>query len=264
MSHDTRAPTPEDMKVTPKTREAEKHIEIEGKIIRTKAEDATPEGLQRKIAALGGVLEIPRRLLQDISYRREKKEAQDSRIYLLALKDFVNPDDLARVCALLGLTIIRRGENEIAVRTPGGQLPKRSIRLRRDGEQFIWGVKEPRAKGVKLDERAEEEVGVLRPGAVDEILGALGYARDAERQKYRTTYRLKKTLVELNEGPKAPPWIEVEGIGVEKSTADDVYATVKQLGYAEADCASLSDADYYRSHGVSEEELKCFTFAQEK
>lgn len=254
--------TPEQLSAQSEVREREKRIEIEVKIIRTKAEDTTPEGLQRKIETLGGTLEIPRRLLEDVSFRRYKKEARDARTYILALKDFKNQQDFERVCSLLGLKIARRNEDEIAVRTPGGPMPKRTIRLRRDGEQFMWGVKEPREQGKSFDERAEEEVVVMRPKAVDEILGALGYARDTKRQKYRTSFRLGKTHVELNAGPKAPPWIEVEAIASENATADDVFATVEQLGYTRADTAAISDADYYRRQGLSDEELRDLKFSQ--
>ncbi|MBI4135174.1 hypothetical protein HY477_00360 [Candidatus Uhrbacteria bacterium] len=262
MSRDTRTPTPEDLGIAPETPETEGYIEIEVKIVHTKSEHSTPEGLQKKIEALGGTLEIPRRMLEDVSFRREKKATREARTYILTLKDFKNQQGLERVLSLLGLKILRRDGNEIAVHTSGGSMPKRTVRLRRDGEQFVWGVKEPREEGKKFDERREEEVSVIRPRAVEEILNALGYTRDTERQKYRSTFRLDKTLVELNEGPKAPPWIEVEGDSAQKATSQDVFDTVDRLGYAKSDTAAISDADYYRMHGVNDEELRNLKFSQ--
>lgn len=229
-------------------------LEIELKIIRLRKEDWDAVRLQKRIETLGGRLDIPRRLLEDVSFKIPKDQTQGAATLTVACQDFANADDLRRVVSFLGLQEKENTEGVITAEKPD-ELPKRSVRARRDGEKIILSVKEPRTKGAAIDNRVEEEVSVTRPAAVQKILSACGYAPESPRQKYRTSFVLDNAHVELNEGPKAPPWIEVEA-----ETEEKVLEIVQRLGYADTDIATFSDSEYYMHHGVPFEESRSLTF----
>lgn len=235
-------------------RETGQRLEIEVKIINLRQEDCDPAQLQKRIEALGGALEIPRRLLEDVSFKIPKDHTQGAATLTVACQDFANADDLRRVVALLGLHEKESEEGAITAEKLD-ELPKRSVRVRRDGENVILSIKESCTKGAAVDNRVEEEVVVTRPEAVQEMLSTCGYAPESPRQKFRTSFVLDNAHVELNEGPKAPPWIEVEA-----ETEEKVLEIVQRLEYADSDIATLSDSEYYMQHGVPFEESRSLTF----
>ena len=90
-------------------------------------------------------------------------------------------------------------------------MPIRSARIRQDGEELFLTVKEKRQKGAEIDERTEVNVPISNIEAAKNLLGKIGYVLKRNQEKYRTTYKIGDTLVELNQGPKGLPWAEVEG-----------------------------------------------------
>ena len=72
--------------------------------------------------------------------------------------------------------------------------------------------KGPRRPG-KAKIRREIETHFDTPGAVEEMLAALGYEIILSYQKRRTTYKLGSCLIELDELPFVGAFIEIEGPG---------------------------------------------------
>lgn len=224
--------------------------EIEVKIVNL----GDPQVFLDKVKALGGVLAKERRLLSDTGYKINKEVGSQKKSLDIILQNFGDAKQMEQMLQFLGLTITARTDKFVNAFKPE-VLPKRTVRLRQDGEKTVWTIKEPRTKGAKVDERQELEMAVSDPQATKQLLGDAGYIVTSERQKYRTTFQLGKALVELNEVPKVPPWAEIEA-----STQDGVLEAVRLLGYSQNDTAAISDKDYYRRHGLTDEEVEFLKF----
>jgi adenylate cyclase class IV len=131
--------------------------------------------------------------------------------------------------------------------------------LRNQGEATVLTVKEPRQKGSTIDDRPEAEVLVGDQGSFQQFLAALGYEPKSYFEKYRTTFRIGPDVtVVIDEYPHVPPYAEVEGPSQER-VREVVYA----LGFTEADTASIPVSEYFKRHGLSEDEAKNLRFGRE-
>lgn len=213
----------------------------------------------KKIEQSGAKLVVPRRLLHDEAFKLSKEfRSGEARSFFLPTDLSTDKVQLGHALEILGLKLNGESENKINLERPSGELPRRTTRLRRDGEQLYWTVKKRRkADGATVDHRQEANVSISDPSAVSELLVGLGYKLNSVREKYRTSYDLAGALVEVNEGPVAPPWVEVEA--EDEAT---VLNTITQLGYGLENTARISDAAYYRGHGVPEEKLRNLVFEQ--
>ena len=75
--------------------------------------------------------------------------------------------------------------------------------------------------------RREVQTHFDTPGAVEDVLQALGHELVMSFQKRRTTYRLDRCLVELDELPMLGAFIEIEG-----PSERQVFAIARKLGLA--------------------------------
>lgn len=73
--------------------------------------------------------------------------------------------------------------------------------------------------------RREIQTHFETPGAVEQVLQALGHERVMSYQKLRTTYRLGRCLVELDEVPLLGSFVEIEG-----PSERQVFAVAAKLG----------------------------------
>ena len=229
---------------------AERPREIELKIVNL----GDPQTLAERIADLGGGIVRDRRPLQDMDFTLNQGRTHTNQEFEIALKDFPDPQRLRDALEFLGLEVVVENKDRLRIRSKK-IIPRRKARIRQDGKDISWTIKERRVKGLGIDDRVEIEVPLTDPQPALAILENTGYSLKSRAEKYRTTYQIGETLVELNEGPKAPPWVEIEG-----KTAADVFKTLQDLGYSQSDTAAISDAEYYRRHGVSDEELKDLKF----
>ena len=82
--------------------------------------------------------------------------------------------------------------------------------------------------------RQEIQTHFETPGAVEQVLEALGHELVMSYQKHRTTYRLDHCLVELDELPILGTFVEIEGPSERK-----VFAVAAKLGLP-AECIKAS------------------------
>lgn len=226
--------------------------EIEAKIVNL----GDPQDFVRKVKAAGGKEIIGRRLLRDFGFKQSKSKTPAEPVeFTINTAGFNDQETLQAALRFLGLEITAAGGDSLTVKTPV-QMPRRMVRVREDGDKVIFTTKEKRKKDVEYDDRVEIEVGLSRADVAQDLLARLGYHQDSLQEKYRTTFQMPDgVIVELNEGPQAAPWAEIE---VERP--EQILATAQKLGYTQQDLAGISDKEYYRRQGVSDEELKRLVF----
>lgn len=163
----------------------------------------------------------------------------------------------AEVIMYLGFMIVPEGK-DLRLLLPL-QPPDRSVRLRKDGRQLLFTVKEqPEVRG-EIARRHEVEA-VLSQDCFSEVLAMLvmaGYHPKHQRQKRRVCFRVGPGYVELNRSPlpNVPPWIEIEA-----HSEADVVAIAAQLGFSSAHFLNLSDTELFMQFGYEKNELKRVLF----
>lgn len=208
--------------------------------------------------------------------------------FSININDFGDKENLIRVIRLLGLDIAEDKQNPsvlIVSQTPGQTIKNRVCRLRKEDGELTLTVKSKRRQSkvrevlpnkedwqtagepaqvvsrenapLFIDDRKEQEVKVINEQAVLKILDYLGFSQKSIREKYRTTYRLGSALVDLNEGPTAPPWAEIED-----SDPDRIKETLILLGYKTEDTGAISDSEYYILNGVDPKRANNMLFEQ--
>lgn len=232
------------------SREVRPH-EIEVKIL----DIGDVEAMRQKIVSLGATLVRERRLLRDQSYNRPKHSDAVTQTITVSTASVHDPDRFKGMMEFLGLRIIGEQDGEMQLECPA-ELPKRSARLRRDADTLTFTIKEPRNREQLIDDRIELETSLQDPGGVIELLQRMGYQVRSEREKYRTSYDLNGTLIEINEGPAGKPWLEVEG-----PSQEAVQQVVGLLGFQPQDMANISEGDMYERHGVPEEQIRRLKFS---
>jgi adenylate cyclase, class 2 len=227
------------------------NLEIEIKVVNL----GSPEVLIAKILSLGGKLVKPKRRIQDTSFNLSKDNyLQVSEKTTLNITGIENLDDLHKMLDFLGLNIVKK-ENGGLVVTRKEVLPRRTMRIRNDGGILEWTAKEKREKNATHDEREELNVVIKSDASLVDFLEEVGYLKKNISEKDRESYEFNECLVEINYGPMAKPWAEIEGPSREK-----IFETAKILGYAESDLSSMSDQRYYESQGISKDQLQNMVF----
>lgn len=158
-----------------------------------------------------------------------------------------SPEKIAACLALFGI----RGDNEIAVE----QLPERMVRVRTIGNHLTLTVKTIRQPHATIDQRHEQEIQL---GSLEDIrlfLKTIGYTPKSFLEKYRTNYTLGDTLISIDELPRVPPFAEIEG-----KDPSAVFAIIEKLGFQKTHTATISQIEYLRRCGVSEEQLSSVRF----
>lgn len=232
-----------------------KDFEIEVKIVNL----GNPDLLVTKLEAIGADLEIPKRRIVDRYFNVDESSlpelSKPSDINVSKVSDYEN---LEKVILFLGFSILSKTKDiwEISRTVPA---PRRTVRIRLDGDKYQLTVKSPRVKNTTHDNRIEMNINIDSPEVAEGILFKMGYQRKSLTEKDRLSYRLDDCLVDINYGPTAPPWGEIEG-----PDEASIFAVARKLGYGETDLASMSDNDYYKKFGISKKQLKSMTFEKFK
>jgi predicted adenylyl cyclase CyaB len=118
------------------------------------------------------------------------------------------------------------------------------FRIRKDGEkvEVTYKINRNQDDGFRKAEEIQTTVGDFE--TMQNIILALGFVPTQYQEKKRTTYSLCKTLVEIDELPNIPAYIEVEG---EEKNISEV---VQLLGFLPEEISTLSASDVLRHYNV--------------
>lgn len=126
------------------------------------------------------------------------------------------------------------------------------FRLRTIGEKIELVYKSDKQNAGGFQIAKEDEILVSDFDTTKRIIAQLGLTSYRSREKYRTTFTLGEVHVELDEYPKIPAYIEVEG------SKEDIVALLAQLGLSMADTCDLTASQVIAQYGEDPYDL-CFT-----
>jgi adenylate cyclase class 2 len=145
----------------------------------------------------------------------------------------------------LGATLVRRRhfeENEILDFKDGRLRKARSLlRLRVAGGRGYLAFKGPRSVRQGFKSRREIEIGIANPGALGEIFQAVGLKTTYRYEKFRTVFRLGRTLITIDETPIGV-YTEVEG------SPASIRRTAIRLGFEPKQFITDTYADLHRKY----------------
>jgi adenylate cyclase class 2 len=88
-----------------------------------------------------------------------------------------------------------------------------------------------------------------------DILVHSGIKPKAYQENRRTDFLLGKVTISLDEWPKIPPYIEIEG-----PNEQSVLEVAKKLGYSKDDLTSLNTKKVYLNYGINLDEISELKF----
>jgi len=127
------------------------------------------------------------------------------------------------------------------------------IRLRDDGQKITLAIKE--ITNDNIDGTKELEIKVDDFTKTNELLEKLGYKNKGYQENKRTTYELDGVEIDIDEWPKIPPYMEIEG-----KTKEEVEKTVKKLGYTMNDTTGINNIKIYKKYGINLDKIKTLKF----
>ena len=134
---------------------------------------------------------------------------------------------------------------------PGKKLSKKHehLRLRKYGNKIEINFKtKNKDKNFLINDELETEVKDYE--TMEKIIKKLGLIIITHREKKRTSFILGKVKIEIDENPKIPAYIEIEG---EKK---DVKNMVELLGFRMEDTCNLTTSQVLKSYGVNPDFIK--------
>ena len=140
--------------------------------------------------------------------------------------------------------LLRRYVYDIA---PGDN--SRWIRLRDSDSGSSVTVKEIRHDGT--DGTDEVEVGVSSFETAAELLDRLGFTARSYQENRRTSFELEGALLEIDEWPLIPPYLEIEA-----HSREEVVRVAALLGYGEEELTGENTVKIYARHGIDLLSLK--------
>lgn len=156
----------------------------------------------------------------------------------------IDPDTVkARILAaggrqVAGPRLMRRYVYDIV---PGDM--SKWIRLRDTGTEITLCVKEIRSDAI--DGTQEVETAVEDFAAANDLLGMLGFTPKSYQENRRTSFVLEDVQLEVDEWPRIPPYMEIEG-----PAKDDVLRVAALLGYAEDQLTGENTMKVYARYGI--------------
>lgn len=124
------------------------------------------------------------------------------------------------------------------------------LRLRRYGDIIELTHKTKRKNQGKFKVREETETRVDDFENTKQILNKLGLKCINTSEKIRTSYTLGKTKIELDQHPKIPAYIEIEG------TKRNIKKIVKKLGFTMKDTSNLTSSEVLKKYGINPKNLR--------
>lgn len=122
------------------------------------------------------------------------------------------------------------------------------MRLRANGSKVTLSVKKIHHDGV--DGTEEWEVEVVHFEETERLLRAMGFEPKAYQENRRYSYLVDGVEVEIDEWPKIPPYVEIEG-----PTPEAVYAVAAQFGWSKDDLTSINTTKVYKHYGIDLAEI---------
>jgi adenylate cyclase, class 2 len=148
----------------------------------------------------------------------------------------------------VGRTLMRRHVYDIV---PGDQ--SRWIRLRDQGDRVTLAVKQIVTEDIDGTDEIEVEVSDFDTTSV--LLLRLGFVPKSYQENRRTSFVLGTTELEIDEWPRIPPYLEIEG-----RSREDVLATAHLLGFDEADLTGENTTKVYSRYGIDLTLINNLTF----
>lgn len=122
---------------------------------------------------------------------------------------------------------------------------KSLLRLRKVGKTAELTYKTIAKKAGPLKTREETETRVENFEIMEQILRAIGLHLQWHREKKRTSFTLGKTKFEIDEYPRLPPYLEIEG------SQEEIGKYVKLLGFTMKQASLLSATKLLKQHKVN-------------
>jgi len=116
-------------------------------------------------------------------------------------------------------------------------------RLRQQGKIIKLTHKGPKQKSKKFSITKETEIEVSDYSKTKKILENLGLSSYRYREKYRTKFKYNNLIIELDEHPKIPPYIEIEG------SKENILNTIEKLGYTISDTTTITASEVLKKYG---------------
>ncbi|MCC7552309.1 class IV adenylate cyclase [Candidatus Micrarchaeota archaeon] len=127
---------------------------------------------------------------------------------------------------------------------------KSILRLRKYGNTVEITHKTKRKNKGKFKVREETETKVSDFGSTKKIFKKIGLKCINECEKIRTSYVLGKVKIELDQHPKIPAYMEIEG------KPKDIEKLVKKLGFEMDDTCNLTSSMVLKKYGANQKNLK--------
>ena len=127
---------------------------------------------------------------------------------------------------------------------------KQLLRLRVLGDKFFLTHKKKKQedKDFKIIEETETEVGDAK--VMENILKKLGMRIVKYREKKRTSFILGNARCEIDEYPRVPPYLEIEG------SKKDIINILKKLDYSLKDTTTKSASKVLKKYNTNNKFLK--------
>ena len=148
----------------------------------------------------------------------------------------------------VGEFFMRRYVYEIA---PGDR--SKWIRLRDTGKEITLAIKEIHHDGIGGTEEIEITVNSFEDA--DRFLGKLGYRPKGYQENRRTSFLLSGAQLEIDEWPRIPPYLEIEG-----RSKEHVIQVALQLGIKEEQLTGESTIKTLARYGMGLDSLKDLRF----
>ncbi len=127
---------------------------------------------------------------------------------------------------------------------------KSFLRLRKYGNIVEITHKTKRNNKGKFKIREETETKVSDFESTKKIFKKIGLICINECEKLRTSYTLDKVKIELDQHPKIPAYMEIEG------NPKDIEKMIKKLGYKMDDACNLTSSMVLKKYGINPKNLK--------
>ncbi|MCP4681930.1 MAG: class IV adenylate cyclase [Desulfobacterales bacterium] len=118
-----------------------------------------------------------------------------------------------------------------------------TVRARIIGDKTIFTVKVP-VPDKEFKVRDEYETMVSDFETLKKQLEVLGFKQLMLQEKMRTTYKYKNSEILIDEYPRTPPYMEIEG------SKEEIIETIHKLGYSMADTTDISIYGLFERHGI--------------
>lgn len=215
------------------------NTEIELKVVNIK----DIRGFQAKLSKEGATETKPWRLISDQSFAAIRSLTEPISDQREAPNEFWAVPKFVEMLAFCGYQSIELADGLLKLHRPLA-MPRVSVRLRRDGEQQFFTVKDRRQKNVVIDRRREIELEITELEWLKSLFLEVGMFHKSSNEKLRRSFDLDGAHIDLQVGPYGLPFAEIEA-----ASETAVYQTVERLGFTTDQTSTWSDRQYFINCG---------------